>query len=267
MASPTLALSAVSQRRTKVQHIMGTVISIDVRDAEVPEQAIDRAFEWFVVVDQRFSPFKADSEISRIGRGELMVNDAHMDVAEVLAICEEFRSATDGAFNAWRARTDGRLDPSGVVKGWAVDRAVEILAHEGASNFSINAGGDVVVRGEPEVGRKWRIGIRHPGNRHALAAVVEGWDLAIATSGTYERGNHILDARTGEPSPGLLSLTVAGPSMTLADAYATAGFALGESGLDWLATQKQYAVFGIMADSRIRFNDRFGQMSTPRKVS
>jgi FAD:protein FMN transferase len=250
----------VAARRIEVEHVMGTVVSIDVRDAEVADSAIAAAFEWLAEVDRRFSPFKPESEISRLGRGELSIEDCHRDVATVLDLCEELRIQTGGAFNVWRARADGRLDPSGVVKGWAVDHAADILDAAGARNFAINAGGDVIVRGEPEPGRRWRIGLRHPHDTQAVSAVVEVSQMAVATSGSYERGHHILDARRGEPSRELVSLTVAGPRMTLADAYATAAFAMGTQGIAWLRAQLGYSVYAITAGGAVRFCDGFARL-------
>jgi len=243
----------VAPRQMAVQHLMGTVISIDVRDMEVPSGAIDAAFAWLHQVDDRFSTYKPESEISRLGHGELTLEDCHPDVSQVLAICEELRIKSGGAFNAWRARVDGRLDPSGVVKGWAIDRAAAILEQAGAANFCINAGGDVLAHGIPEAGRKWRVGIRHPRDPQSVATVLEVSNLAVATSGRYERGDHIIDGRSGEPARGLLSLTVVGPRMTEADAYATAGFAMGEPGIVWTATQAGYEAYGITQNGRARY--------------
>lgn len=242
----------LGERRLEVLHVMGTVVSVDLRDREVPESAINAVFDWFREVDERFSTYKPESDISRLGRGEITLDQCHPDVAEVLAICEELRVLSNGAFNAWRARRDGRLDPSGLVKGWAVDRAAGILQPAGAKNFAINAGGDVLARGVPEPGRKWRVGIQHPIERDALATVIAVTDLAVATSGRYERGDHIIDGRTGERARDLLSLTVVGPTMTMADAFATAAFAMGESGIAWVTAQSGYSVCGVTGDGRIR---------------
>jgi thiamine biosynthesis lipoprotein len=244
-------------RRIKVEHLMGTVFSIDLRDPEVGDGVLDEAFAGLHQVDQRFSPFIADSEISRLGRGEVTLDDCHPDVAAVLSLCEDLRLATNGVFNAWGWRADGRVDPSGVVKGWAADRAAGMLEQAGTANFCINAGGDVIVRGEPEPGRSWRIGVRHPQEPVALAALLHARDLAVATSGAYERGDHISDARNRAVSRELLSLTVAGPSLTLADAYATAGFAMGESGIEWVAAQPGYAPYGVTREGRVRYSNGF----------
>jgi len=237
---------------------MGTVISIDLRDAHLHDGVLDEAFAWLRQVEQRFSPFIADSDISRLGRGEWTLEQCHPDVAVVLSLCEDLRQATNGVFNAWGWRADGRVDPSGLVKGWAGEHVAEMLERAGAANFCINAGGDVIVRGAPEPGRAWRIGIRHPIHAAAQAAVLETHQLAVATSGGYERGDHIIDARGGAPSRSLLSLTVAGPSLTLADAYATAGFAMGMAGVEWIAAQPGYEPYAVTAEGRVRYSDGFG---------
>jgi thiamine biosynthesis lipoprotein len=172
-----------------------------------------RVFAWLRWVDATFSTYRADSEISRLDRGERF--EPHPLVREVLARCEELRVETDGWFDA---RAGGRLDPSGYVKGWAVERAAAF----GRGRFLIDAGGDVVLRGE------WRVGIRHPYEHDRLAAAITVSDCAVATSGAYERGAHILDPRTGRPASGLASVTVVDRDLGTADAYATAAFAAGD---------------------------------------
>jgi FAD:protein FMN transferase len=244
-------------RRVRVEHIMGTAISIDLRDPGVDGSVLESAFDWLRQVDARFSLYQPASEISRLGRGEVTVEECHAEVAEVLSLCEDLRRETEGVFNAWRCRPDGRLDPSGLVKGWAVERAAELIERAGARNFCINAGGDIVVRGAPEPGRAWRIGIRHPGDASALAAVVRVSDFAVATSGNYERGDHIVDARTGFPPKGLVSMTVAGPSLMLADVFATVGFAMGLEGIGWVLTRPGYAPYAVTSEGRVRFSSEF----------
>jgi FAD:protein FMN transferase len=172
-----------------------------------------RAFAWLRWVDATFSTYRPDSEISRLGRSEPF--DPHPLVREVLARCEELRVATGGLFDVHAA---GRLDPSGYVKGWAVQRAAAF----GGERFLIDAGGDVVLRGT------WRVGIRHPHERDRLAAALTLSDCAVATSGAYERGPHIIDPRTRRPATGLSSVTVIGRDLGTADAYATAAFVAGD---------------------------------------
>src|SRR3954471_14023533 len=200
---------------TQVRHIMGIPIGIDIRD----DVDVEVAFDWLREADATFSTYREDSEISRLDRGELALADCRPEVDEVLTQCMDLSRATGGFFSV---RPAGRLDPSGLVKGWAVAGAAERLAAAGAERFCINAGGDVVARGRPAPDRPWRIGIRHPVELESLAAVVAVEDLAVATSGEYEQGRHILDPRTGSPPEGLLSVTVVGPDLGKADAYATA---------------------------------------------
>jgi thiamine biosynthesis lipoprotein len=226
---------------------MGTVITVDVRDADVPESAMDAVFAWFHDVDATFSTFRIDSEISRLSRGELREHECSPDVREVLALCEEVSVCSNGSFDI---RRGGGIDPLGLVKGWSVERASTMLEAAGARNFFINAGGDVVARGRPEPGRTWRLGIRHPEQADRVAAVLAIRDVAVATSGTYERGKHIIDPRSGSPPAGLLSMTVVGPSLTFADAYSTAAFVMGERGAAWVASIEGYDALGITSQRR-----------------
>ena len=223
---------------------MGVVV--DVRDAEVGEAAVDRVFDWLRLVDETFSTYKPESQICRLDRGELSLADVHPDVRAVLRRCDELREETHGYFDA---RAGGHLDPSGLVKGWSVDRGAAILERAGARNFAIYAGGDVVVRGGALPADCWHVGIRHPHRPDRLAATVTARDLAIATSGTYARGDHVLDPHTRRTPAGLLSMTITGPELATADAYATAAFAMGaERGPAWTARLDGYEAMTIRAD-------------------
>jgi thiamine biosynthesis lipoprotein len=213
-------------------------IGIDVRDAVVPAGALDAAFAVMRRADQLFSTYRPDSEISRIDAGELRVDDASADVRNVLAECERLRVQTGGYFDA---RATGSLDPSGLVKGWAVERAHKTLVRAGIRHGCINAAGDVRVWGGHPDGRPLRVGIRDPLHADRISAVVEIHDGAVATSGAYERGDHIVDPHTGRPARDLLSVTVTGPELPTADAYATALFASGSAEADWLAADPGYA--------------------------
>lgn len=243
MAEPPAAV-----RPVRVEHVMGTAVGVDLRDPGVPERALDAFFAWLREVDARFSTHRADSEISRIGRGELAPEDAHPDVREVLELCEEVHRCSGGLFSV--RRPGGALDPSALVKGWSVERGARLLEDAGARNLCINAGGDVLARGEPEAGRAWRVGIRHPEIADRVAAVLAVRDLAVATSGAYERGAHILDPRSGRPARALLSMTVVGPSLTLADAYSTAAFVMGVDGASWIDGIPGYGACAVTCDRR-----------------
>jgi thiamine biosynthesis lipoprotein len=237
------------ERRLRIVSTMGTIIGIDLRDPAVPSSALDAAEAWLVEVDARFSPFRPTSEISRLARGEIEPEACAPDVRYVLTRCEELRVASHGSFDIRAEGLRGGLDPSGYVKGWAVEEATHVLEAAGARNYVINAGGDVLVRGAPEAGRPWIVGIRHPLEPDQVVARValpatEG-RYALATSGVYERGDHIVDPQTGLAAMSWLSLSVAGPSLAQADAYATAAFAMGRVGLAWLAGLPGYEGYAI----------------------
>jgi thiamine biosynthesis lipoprotein len=234
----------------RVEFVMGMPIVVDVRDDAVDTATLDALFDWLRLVDATFSTYKEDSEISRLNRGDLTLADAHPDVRAVLARCDELREATNGYFDA---RFDGgAIDPSGLVKGWSVDRAAAILDKAGLTNYAINAGGDIRLRGGALPDAIWRVGIQHPLVREGVAAVVEGDDLAVATSGEYARGQHVLDPHTKQPPSGVLSVTITGPDLATADAYATAAFAMGaERAPHWTARLRGYEAMTILADERI----------------
>ncbi|AWW37031.1 FAD:protein FMN transferase [Streptomyces cadmiisoli] len=229
----------------RVEHVMGFPVSLRIDDEEVPEGLADAVFAWLREADERFSPFKEGSEVSRLDRGEIAPGEVGADLTEVLDLCERYRVATGGAFDA---RLPGRgLDPCAVVKGWSVQRAAELLTAAGVRRFCLNAGGDVVVAGGP-----WRVGVRHPDDAGRVCAVLELTDGAVATSALYERGGHIVDGRTGRPATGLLSVTVVAPTLTEADAAATAAFALGPEGVAWAARREGCEVYAVDTRRRVR---------------
>jgi len=243
--------------RRRVEHVMGMPVVADVRDDDVDPGVLDDVFAWLRRVDAVFSTFRADSVISRINRGELAAADAEPDVRAVLARCEELREETGGYFDACAA-SPATLDPSGLVKGWSIDRAAELLDRAGVCNYALNAGGDVRLRGRATPAPAWRVGIQHPLRRDAVAKVVEGRDLAVATSGEYARGRHVLDPHTRRPPDGILSVTVTGSDLGTADAYATAAFAMGP-GLapGWTARLRGYEAMTILADGRVLLTPGF----------
>ncbi|MEO3786298.1 FAD:protein FMN transferase [Actinocorallia sp. B10E7] len=242
-------MSAESSLRL-VEPAMGTVFSFDVRTPATDEihAALTSAVAWLHHVDALFSTYRPGSQISRLGRGELTVGECAPEVREVLDRCRELSEETGGRFSSTPA---GRLDPSGLVKGWAVERASDLLYEAGALDHCVNGGGDVQTRGEAAPGRPWRIGLAHPADHEAVAAVVEGRDLAVATSGTAERGAHITDPRTGRPASALLSLTLVGRRLATVDALATAVFAMGEEAEDWLRSRPGLHAYAVTADHRV----------------
>jgi FAD:protein FMN transferase len=230
---------------------MGTVVTIDVRGARpIADAVLDSAFAFLRDVDERFSPYKPTSEISRLAAGELAEADSSGDVRWVLGLCDDLARTSGGFFDARRHRRDGRLDPSGVAKGWSIEQAAWMLERAGADSLAINAGGDVLVRSERTRGRPWRIGVQHPRATDRIAAILELESGAVATSGSYERGDHVRDPHTGRAPSGLASITVVGPSLTYADAYATAAYAMGMAGIAWVDGHPGYGAYAITTDER-----------------
>ena len=240
--------------RLRVIHIWGTAITVDVRD-RLPLEAIDRVCAWFQRVDDIFSTWRADSEISRLSRHELTLREVSAELRTVLELCDRVTEDSQGAFDIYVGADPrvepreglGPIDPSGLVKGWALQRAAQDLRHAGANNFAINAGGDVITAGGPRPSEGWRVGVRDPWQRDKVAMVLQVSDVGVATSGRYERGDHIIDPLTGEPATGLMSVTVVAEDLALADGYATAALVLGEEGPAWLA-QRSLASVAISDD-------------------
>ncbi len=252
-ALPATALPQL-HRTVHVEHCMGTVFSLDIRDAGDWTDAVRDVVGWLHRVDATFSASRADSDISRIRREELKVADAHPDVARVLDLCAQVQASTGGAFSALRS---GRLDPTGLVKGWAIERASELLRAHGSANHAVNGGGDMQLAGSPAPGRPWSVGIADPHDRARVLRVVTGRNVAVATSGTAERGLHIGDPFTGAAADRLASASVVGPSLTLADAYATAAFVLGEQALAWIRDVEGYEALLVTADGTVLTSDHW----------
>ncbi len=229
------------ERFRHAEHVMGTVVSFDV-PAHVGTAADDgplgQATRWLHWVDATFSPYRDDSDVSRYGRGSVALADCAPELAEVLSACAAVSALSDGYFTT---APGGRFDPSGYVKGWAIERAAAMLTAAGSAEHSVNGGGDVQCTGD----RVWRIGIAHPLRPGTLALVVTGRDFAVATSGVAERGPHIINPHTGRPAAGLASLTVTGPGLTLTDAYATAAFAMGAGARKWVESLDGYEAFAV----------------------
>ncbi|MEU6737401.1 FAD:protein FMN transferase [Streptomyces physcomitrii] len=231
-----------------VEHVMGTVFSFDIRDRPTASlrRALPEAVRLLHRIDAVFSTYRPGSHISRLARQETTLDDCPQEVREVMRLCDQAADLSDGWFTATPA---GRLDPSGLVKGWAVESASRLLADAGARNCCVNGGGDLQIRGRTGPGTPWRIGIAHPLRPGDLATVVTAHhDLAIATSGTVERGGHILDPRHGTPVSTLASLTVVGAGLTMTDAFATAAFARGDDAGDWLESLAGYEAMAIFPD-------------------
>lgn len=221
-----------------VEHIMGTAISIhivDPRDDAAARHAVQTCVAELCDVDRVFSPYRADSDISRIRAGALRIQDADPRVAAVAAACADYEHATGGLFSAsWR----GGFDPTGYVKGWAVEHAsrrhlATLLAS--ARAVGINAGGDLQLFTAQGSDWVWDVGIADPRRPGSVLATMQVTNGAVATSGPAERGSHIIDPRTGHRAHGVASVTVVADSLAHADVWATAAVAAGPSDTTWIA--------------------------------
>lgn len=235
----------------RVEEVMGLPISVDVRDEDRGQvaPALDAAFAVLRAADERFSPYRPDSELSRLRRAELTEDRASDQMREVLAIAARARADSGGVFDVHTP--DGLLDTDGVVKGWAAQRAADVLVAAGLTRFCLNAGGDVVLRGEPEPGRPWDVAVRDPRDPKAVLAVLAVRDGAVATSGTYERGQHVWDGRTGSVDLPLVAATVVAADLTVADVLATTVLAMGTDVVDWAVRHGAATVIVVTTDGQI----------------
>ncbi|MCL1871533.1 MAG: FAD:protein FMN transferase [Promicromonosporaceae bacterium] len=245
------------RRSVAVDEVMGTrasahVILHDGVPEAVAEGAVEAALDSLHQADRRFSPFRDDSQVSAIARGELSLDDAHPDVREVEAACRDALARTDGRFSAWWR---GWFDPTGYVKGWAVDQAVErhllaLLEVDGVAAVGLNVGGDLRVATAPGADWTWRVGIADPLHHGEVLATLELVDGAVATSGTAERGAHVVDPRTGERALSVLSATVVSATLAHADLWATTALVAGIDDLSWIAAAGTRS--GLLAGSEGR---------------
>jgi FAD:protein FMN transferase len=209
--------------------LMGMPITVEIVDAWATQESLENVFAYLQYVDDKFSTYKENSEISRINRRELALDESSPDMKTVIALAEQTREETNGYFNIARP---GIIDPSGLVKGWAIHNAAEILRRRGFANFFVDAGGDIQIAGRNGVGQNWRVGVRNPFNLNEIVKVLSVTDCGVATSGTYVRGQHLYDPfNYGEPITDVVSLTVIGPDIYDADRFATAAFAMGREGI------------------------------------
>jgi FAD:protein FMN transferase len=205
-------------------------VAVGIADAAATQPVLDLVFDHFTAVDRRFSTYKDDSEISALNAGRIAVSDISADMREVFALAERTRVETDGFFNI--RKPDGSLDPSGIVKGWAIRNAARLLRSHGFENFFVDAGGDIQTGGKNAEGKDWRTGIRNPFNGDEIIKAVALKNKGIATSGSYVRGGHIYDPNDAAAKlDSIVSLTVIAADVLEADRFATAAFAMGDDGI------------------------------------
>ena len=236
--------------------IWGTVIAMQNPKDSAPKELFDlackQAHSYFQEIDATFSTYKETSEVSRLRRGELEIQDASLSMKIVWERCARLRDLTLRAFDPWAV--PGGFDPSGFVKGWAAQESLRFFADVGITRIQINAGGDLVLRGGFDDEHPWKVGIAHPEMKDQIAKTIEIFDGAVATSGTYERGAHIIDPRVMVPAVGARTATVVGPDAGTADALATAVIVDGRDSVNWLGAEefRNYSFWAV---------DKFGEQA------
>jgi thiamine biosynthesis lipoprotein len=218
----------------QVQQIMSMPISIDIPGSEEPD-FFDAVFARLKQIDKRLSTYKQNSEVSRLVRGELKQAQLSEELARVIKGCKKAEADTNGYFSAWYS---GIFDPSGYVKGWAIAETGEVIETGGHKTYCISAGGDILASSDSE--KVWSIGIQDPSHPGKILNKLSISNGAVCTSGNYERGIHIINPKTKKPAKELLSVTIMGPDIVMADVLATAVFAMGLEGEEFMEHQKTY---------------------------
>lgn len=235
--------------------LMGMPITVAVVDQEVRQNDLEHIFTYFTYIDNTFSTYKPESEISRINRGEISRRQWSRDMREVFRLSERTREETKGFFNIRRGNA---YDPSGLVKGWAVYHAARMLEEMGFGNYYVDAGGDIQVRGQNDRGNPWRIGIRNPFNRKQVVKIISLEKGGVATSGTYIRGQHVYNPfAPGKDLNTIVSLTVVGETVYDADRFATAAFAMQEEGVSFIGGIPGFEAYAIDSDGKATFTSGF----------
>lgn len=226
--------------------LMDMPMTVEVIGTTVTKTVISQVFDYFIYIDNTFSTFKEDSEISRINRGEIKKSDYSNDMKTVFELAEKTKKETNGYFDIMH---NGKYDLSGIVKGWAIFNAANILKNLGLSNYYVDAGGDIQVSGKNSQQKNWTIGIRNPFNRNEIVKVITVTHEGVATSGTYIRGQHIYDPHNPDKKiTDIVSLTVIGPNIYEADRFATAAFAMGRKGIEFI--ENLIGFEGYMIDNK-----------------
>ncbi|HXR64497.1 MAG TPA: FAD:protein FMN transferase [Ktedonobacteraceae bacterium] len=234
--------------------LMGMPITVEIVDQTVTEGDLGQVFAYFETIDDTFSTYKESSEIARINRGELTAEQYSADMRTILALSEQTKRETRGYFDIQR---NGVYDPAGIVKGWAIHNAAQMLREQGFRHFYVDAGGDIQVVGYKR-GNPWRIGIRNPFQRTENVKVLALTECGVATSGSAIRGQHIYNPHQQDaPILDCVSITVVGPNIYEADRFATAAFAMGKAGIIFIEELAGFEGYMIDAQARATYTSGF----------
>ena len=240
---------------------MGMPITIEIVDASAKKSDIDMIFDYFRSIDQKFSVYKNDSEITKINKGQIKPKEYSQDMKTVFKLCQQTKKETNGYFDI---KHMGKIDPSGLVKGWAINNAALMLKKDFA-NFYIEAGGDIQSCGHNSQGKPWSVGIRNPFNIQQIVKIVTLSGNAIATSGTYFRGQHVYNPKKPDrPLTQVVSLSVIGPNIYEADRFATAAFAMGLDGIKFIETLEGFEGYQIDNQGQALFTSQFTKFTLPQ---
>jgi thiamine biosynthesis lipoprotein len=236
--------------------IMGMHITVEIVDRQGTSKIFEEIFSYFTAVDSQFSTYKNDSEIMRINRGEISTDNYSSEMQEIFSLAKKTKRETFGYFDI--KKPDGTLDPSGIVKGWAIQNAAKLLLKKGYRNFYIDAGGDIQSRGLNAQGNEWNIGIRNPFKTEEIIKVVRARGQGVATSGSYIRGQHIYNPHVPENKLlDVVSLTVIGSDILEADRFATAAFAMGKEGINFIEQLPGFEGYAIDSAGIATFTSNF----------
>jgi len=239
---------------TQTQLLMGMPICVEIIGMSAPKKLFSSVYDFFSKVDARYSTYKPDSEISQINRG-LPKAQWSKQMKSVLAQCNQTKRASGGYFDITH---NGQLDPSGLVKGWAIDKAADLLRSRGVKNFYIDAGGDIQVSGQNVDNQPWQVGIKNPFNQTEIIKTVAVTQEGVATSGSYIRGQHIYNPLAPDrPIQELVSLTVIGPNIYEADRFATAAYAMGKKGIRFIEKLKGFEGYMVAHDKTATLTSGF----------
>ena len=223
---------------------MAMPTTIEIADPNVTMEVFEEVFAYLMSIDEQFSPYKKNSEVSLFNEGKIKEKNLSAEMKEILNLSEKTKNETGGYFDIFH---NGKIDPSGLVKGWAIYKAGEILRQKGFKNFYVEIAGDIETAGFNSKGQKWSIGIRNPFNKKENVKVVYLSNRGIATSGIYEKGEHIYNPKGEKQKNEIVSLTVIGPNIFEADRFATACFAMGRKGIYFI--EKMPGFEGYMIDT------------------
>lgn len=224
--------------------------------------SIERIFDLWSAIDEHFSTYKYASEIMRINRGEIRKDDYSQEMQEMFALADKTNIETDGYFNI--KRPNGEIDPSGLVKGWAIQKGAELAQAMGFDSYYLEIGGDIQTRGRDERGNEWTVGIRNPLNKTQIVKALYPKGAGVATSGTAEQGQHIYNPHSpASELADIASITVIGPNIYEADRFATAAFAMGDKGIYFINSLYGFEAYAINRNGTATMTDGIDPYLTP----